>query len=116
MCSRFRLLNHLLILLLVGVCLYSIIASLLSSIEQVRSFVECSFLCRLPAPTPSSHSLSRYRAALAALGDYAGALRLISEGGATWDLLEELSQRKEAVQLALDRAATELGDLRELFK
>ena len=53
---------------------------------------------------------------MGALGDYANALRLVSEGGATWDLLEEISQRKEAVQVALDRASTELGDLRELFK
>ena len=49
-------------------------------------------------------------------GNYAGALRAIAEGGAAWDLLEELSQRREAVQVALDRAATELSDLRELFK
>ena len=51
-----------------------------------------------------------------ALGDYAFALRAVSEGGATWDLVEELAQRKEAVQVALDRAATELGDLREHFE
>ena len=67
-------------------------------------------------PTSSPHSLSRYREALDALGEYAGALRLISEGGATWDLLEDLSQKKELVKVALDRAATELGDLPEIFK
>ena len=101
MCSRLGALERLLIFCLGAVFLRSVLFS--------------SFL-RPSLPTSSPHSLSRYREALDALGDYAGALWLISEGGATWDLLEELSQRKEAVQVALDRAATELGDLRELFK
>ena len=101
MCSRLGLLDGLLIVCLAFLFLHSLVFP--SSL-------------RPSLPTSSSHSLSRYREALDALGDYAFALRAVSEGGATWDLVEELAQRKEAVQVALDRAATELGDLREHFK
>ena len=101
MCSRLGVLERLLIACLAALFLHSFV-------------FPSSFRPSLPTSFP--HSLSRYREALDALGDYAGALRLISEGGATWDLLEELSQKKELVKVALDRAATELGDLRELFK
>ena len=101
MCSRLGVLERLLIVCLAALFLHSLFSS--------------PFL-RPTLPTSSPQSLSRYREALDALGDYAGALRLVSEGGATWDLLEELAQKKESVRVALDRAATELGDLRELFQ
>ena len=101
MCSRLGGLERLLIACLSILALHCV-------------FFSSSF--RPSPPSSPSLSLSRYREALDALGDYAFALRAVSEGGATWDLVEELAQRKEAVQVALDRAATELGDLREHFK
>ena len=95
--------------LLEGLLVVCLVALFLHSLVPSSSFWPTH-------PSSSSHSLSRYREALDALGDYAFALRAVSEGGATWDLVEELAQKKEAVQVALDRAATELGDLREHFK
>ena len=101
MCSRLGGLERLL-----GFCLTGL----------VFHFFVSPFLYRPLVPVSPPHSLSRYREALDTLGEYAGVLRAVSEGGATWDLLEELSQKKEEVRVALDRAATELGDLRDAFK